>query len=317
MENPEKTIGGSALRVGFLVSFGLLTVLFLSNRAGVQAAELKRGVLNVGFTKSCFLGVNRNDAEAAFKAFLATVGRRRGYDLQSRVEIYEDSPSFEAAIKRKEIHLAIFDSWQYLSMDIRQVMEPYFLPVPKDRIGRKYVVLTRRGSGLNVLSDLKGKELTRLEMGAATMGGPWLETLLLANGHAPENRFFGRVEVVGKPASAVLPVFFGKKHACLLDVEGFEVMKELNPQLGSTLQVVAASEPCVDNVMCLVKDGWLSEAHKTDAIQALAELHLEPAGQQILTLFKVARLIPFEEGHLETVKKLRATHSELRKRAGL
>jgi ABC-type phosphate/phosphonate transport system substrate-binding protein len=125
-------------------------------------------------------------------------------------------------------------------------------------------------------------------------------------------RFFGRVDVVGKPSSAVLPVFFGNKHACLVDKLGLEIMKELNPQVGTKLQVVAASEPYADNVLCLSKDGWASETHKQNTIRALAELHLEPAGQQILTLFKVVKLAPFQEQHMDTVKKLRMRYEKLR-----
>ena len=288
------------------LAVGLLLV-FAAIRP-TASAELKQGVMNVGFTKSCFLGLNRNDAEASFKAFLATVGRQAGYDLQSRVHIFEDMQSFEAAIKRSEVHLAILDSWQYLSMDIRQAMDPFFIPVPKDAVGRNYVVLTRQGSGLNGLGDLRGKGLTQLDMGSATMGRPWLETLLRVNGLGAAEGFFGRIEVVGKPSSAVLPVFFGNRHACLVDMLGFEVMKELNPQLGYSLQVVAASEPCVDNVICLSRDGWGSETRKQDTVRALEEMHLEPAGQQILGLFRVAKLIPFQEAHLDSVRKLWTAH---------
>lgn len=275
-------------------------------------AELRSFELRVGFTKSCFLGVNRNDAEASFKAFLATVGRQRGYDVRSEVRIFEDTPSFEAAINRKEIHLAIIDSWQYVSMDIQKVMDPYFVPMAKDDVGRDYMVLTRQGSGLNTLQDLRGKEIARLEMGSATMGQPWLETLLMMNGFGALERYFGRIEVVGKPSSAVLPVFFGNKHACLVDKLGLDIMVELNPQLGSKLQAIASSELYADNVLCLSKDGWTSETYKQDTIHALAELHLEPAGQQILTLFKVAKLAPYKEQYMQTVKKLRATFDRLR-----
>ena len=48
---------------------------------------------------------------------------------------------------------------------------------------------------------------------------------------------------------------------------------------------------------------------------SLAELHLEPAGQQILTLFKISKLVSFEEWHFETVKKLRAQQEQLSKEA--
>jgi hypothetical protein len=121
------------------------------------------------------------------------------------------------------------------------------------------------------------------------------------------------MESVGKPSAAVLPVFFGKKQACVVDESGFDVMTELNPQVGKGLQTVAVSEPLVDGVLCLNSSGWSSETYKQDVIKALGELHLEPAGQQILTLFKTDQLIPFQEKYLETARNLWARHERLRK----
>jgi ABC-type phosphate/phosphonate transport system substrate-binding protein len=313
MKSPPKAIFIQRKKEPWLTALPLGLLLALAVFHPALAAELRPIDLRVGFTKSCFLGVNRNDAEASFKAFLATVGRQREYDVHSAVRIFEDTPSFEAAINRREIHLAIVDSWQYVSMDIQKAMDPYFVPVAKDNVGRNYMVLTRQGSGLNTMEDLRGKEIAQLEMGSATMGQPWLETLLMMNGLGVLERFFGKIDVVGKPSSAVLPVFFGKKHACLVDKVGLDIMTELNPQLGSKLQAIATSEPYADNVLCLSKDGWTSETYKQDTIRALAELHLEPAGQQILTLFKVAKLAPFQDQHLNTVKKLRMMYEKLRK----
>jgi len=294
--------------------FALALLLVVSAWHTGQAAELKPRVLRVGFTKSCFQGVNKNDAEASFKTFLATVGRQRGYELEPIVEIFDDLPAFVTAINEGKIQLAIIDPWQYLSMDILKVMPPYFTPVPKDEAGRSYAILTRRGSEFHTLGDLRGKDFVRLEIGAATMGQPWLETLLLVNGFGTQERFFGKIEIVGKPSLAVLPVFFGNKHACLVDMLGFDVMKELNPQIGFKLQVIATSEPYIDDVICLSEKGWTSEKHKRDVIQSMTELHLEPSGQQILALFKTAKLVPFQEAQLDTVKKLWATHENIHRK---
>jgi hypothetical protein len=38
---------------------------------------------------------------------------------------------------------------------------------------------------------------------------------------------------------------------------------------------------------------------------------MNPSGQQILTLFKISGLVPFEETQLATVRKLRTTHDSL------
>jgi len=75
-------------------------------------------------------------------------------------------------------------------------------------------------------------------------------------------------------------------------------MKELNPQVGRDLQVVAVSDSLADIVLCLNNRGWTTEKSKADTMTALRELHLEPAGQQILTLFKIDQLIPSRKGSL-------------------
>jgi hypothetical protein len=99
----------------------------------------------------------------------------------------------------------------------------------------------------------------------------------------------------------------------MVDEPTFEIMKELNPQVGKMLQAVAVSETFADVVICLRDEGWQSERDKSDTIQSLRELHLDPVGQQICTLFKVDRMVPFQETQLETVRKLRAAYDQVQK----
>lgn len=274
---------------------------------------LKRESLGVGFTHAAFLNVNRNDVEASFRALVETLGRRRGYLVNFNTELFDDISAFRAALKRGTINLAIIDAWSYLSVDIGGVAPPFFVSMEQGKVGKKYVVLTRRGSGLNTLADLRGKEMVQYVAISFTMGPHWLETVLLENRLGTPATFFGRSESVGKPSAAVLPVFFGKKHACLVDESGFNIITELNPQVGKALQAVAVSESFADGFLCFSNAGWSSETFKLDLIQTLKELHLEPAGQQMLTLFRTDQLIPFQERHLDTVGSLRAMNDRLRK----
>ena len=149
----------------------------------------------------------------------------------------------------------------------------------------------------------------------AAVGKTWLDTQLLSAGLETQEKFFESVTVASKPTAAVLPVFFGKVPACTVDEPTFDVMKELNPQVGQQLQVLAISDTFADTVICLREDGWLSPQDKTDTIQSLQNLHSEPVGQQICTLFKIDRLVPFEDAQLDTVRKLRATYAALQNAA--
>jgi hypothetical protein len=75
---------------------------------------------------------------------------------------------------------------------------------------------------------------------------------------------------------------------------------------------VAASDSLADVVICLRNDGWRSEKDKLDTIQAMNELHERPSGQQVCTLFKIDRMVPFQESQLETLRKLGTTYEALR-----
>jgi phosphonate transport system substrate-binding protein len=267
--------------------------------------------MRIGFTQSCFVGVNQNDAEAAFKVFLLTVGRRYGYHVKSQTTIYSDEALFEKAIRDRFINLVIVDSWKYLAMNVGSFVQPTFVASDHGRVGNNYLLLSRRGGKTNSLTQLRGGHILRLETANASTGVFWLETLLQAKKLGTFDSFFGGIEVVNKPSAALLPVFFGKKDACLVTQSSFDVMRELNPQIGKELQELASSELFTDIVICLSRDDWTSDKGKADLIKALGELHLEPEGQQILSLFKINQLIPFEEPYLDTVRNLRALSERL------
>jgi phosphonate transport system substrate-binding protein len=284
-------------------------LLFLACSAASRAqpvGELKPQSLRVGFTCSVFLNMNRNDLEASFKGFTMVLGRKCGYLIDPQSHVYDSSKEFEAAIKAGAIDLAIIDTWKFLEMDIRTQMEPLFVSTSPEGIGRRYLVLTSKSSGLRSIPQLQGKSIAECVDGNANLGANWLETLLRTNQLGNQETFFGTVETVVKPSAAVLPVFFGKKDACLLDQAGFDLMTEMNPQVGQALQVLAVSEPLANTILCLRKSPWEAEAFRQTLVKILSELHLDPAGQQLLTMFKTGPLVPFKEAHLATVRELRA-----------
>jgi phosphonate transport system substrate-binding protein len=266
---------------------------------------------NVGITHAAFRNINPNDAAAAYMAVLETIGRHHGRHFKATTQIFDDPRVFEAAIRGGSFNLSVVGAWDYLSMHIDDVAKPTFVVTENGQIGRRYLVLTRRDSGLNALSDLRGKGIIKLDYAAVGAALRWIDTLLAAGRLGSQERFFGGIEVVSKPSAAVLSVFFGKKSACVVDESSFKIMKELNPQVGLTLQVVASSENFADVVICVGNSGWPSEAVKAETIQALADLAQDPGGRQVLTLFKIDQMVPFREEYLDTIRQLQAVYAKL------
>jgi len=113
---------GAILLLSFWAMAGMIllraAVGVVGTPAGSSAQSLKVGELTVGLSGRVFPGVNRNDAEAALKAYLVSVGRQRGYDLTPHMQFFNSASDFEAAIRGGQLQLSIIPpgtTWTWTS----------------------------------------------------------------------------------------------------------------------------------------------------------------------------------------------------------
>ena len=305
--------GANRLKIQQAFAAALFVLSLCSTPSSGAEKPLIRTRLKVAFNQSNFVSVNRNDAEAAFKVFVETAGKKRGYAVQSEMEVFNTAAEFAKGIVEKRVQLAIIDCWDYLSFDLRGVMEPAFVFVEPGGALESYVLVTGREKGAQSLQELRGQDIVLLENANANLSRLWLETMLLERNLGGAADFFKKTETVAKASAAVLPVFFGQRAACIVDQSAFDLMNELNPQVGKRLQAIQTSAPFLDTILCLSIDGWPTELERKDLIDILAELHQGPEGLQLLTVFKVSKLEPFKAEHLTTVRELKAAHDRFMK----
>ena len=268
--------------------------------------------MKAGFMTSAFLQSNRNDVEAGLKVLAESIGLERGYQVTVKTRSFHDVAAFHAAIKAGEVNVAVYDSLTFVAGPHPGDLTPAFIPVRKGAFGRRYLVLVRRDRPLHNLDDLRGKSMVELQAPDLSVGHTWLLSLLLAKGAGTHEEFFRSIEYVDRPTAAVLPVFFGSKDACLVDDFAFNLMVELNPQVGARLQPVAVSAPLVGAVVCVSESDWAVPEFRPAFIKALGELHLMPAGRQVLNLFKMDQLVPFRDAELDTARELWSAYTNLR-----
>ncbi len=115
--------------------------------------------------------------------------------------------------------------------------------------------------------------------------------------------FFGNIKIENDPMNAILPVFFGQRDAGLITAGKFELMAELNPQLNK-MRAIAISKPLLCGITSVYLTGWDSPATEQDFIDAMLELHLSPAGQQILNLFKTDQIAVYRPEYMEAVREI-------------
>lgn len=298
------------LHIWVLLSVVMLLLLYFCPVQADESMNHKNYTLKISCSKTAFLSVNQNDVEAMLKTLAQAVGRQQGLSVIASTRYYKDIHTFETAVRQGEIQLSIVDSWTFLKMEKDNFNgTPCFVSMAQGRIGKRYLILKRCDSEIKTLMDLKGQDLVVFGSANNSLGRPWLETLLLCNNvHSPET-FFQSIKYVTSPIEAVLPVFFGKIGACLVDDTSFEIMTELNPQVGKKLKILKSSDLLVDGLVISSNAGWTgAEEFKKAAMKSLAEMHLQPTGQQLLALFKTDKLIAFSEEYLDTVRSLYATH---------
>ncbi len=260
--------------------------------------------IKVALIRSAFLGSNENDAAAAFKTFARTIGKQKGYDMEITVSTFDDAAELAALPEDKRPHVTILDSWSFLELEKEGWLTPVAATsVSGDEISTPYEILVPAGSPAKTIEDLRGKSINILFMPQTQIGVPWLRSLLKQHNLGTMESFFGSIKIENDPMSAILPVFFGQRDAGLITAGKFELMAELNPQLNK-MRTIAISRPLLCGITSVNLRGWDSPATEQDFIDAMLELHLSPAGQQILNLFKTDQIAVYRPQYMDAVRKI-------------
>ena len=193
-------------------------------------------------------------------------------------------------------------------------MAPLFVAYVNGKVEEEVVLLAHRDSGIESVEDLKGAT-DHYRNPRASLAVCWLDSVLLEKGLRSTAEFLGLVYQNTKLSSVVLPVFFRRSDSCLVTRSGFDTMSELNPQIGKALKVLATSPKVVPILLCFRAD--YAPAFKDKILAGLRDLHLSPAGQQVLTIFQSEKLEEMPTSGLQSALDLLARREKLREAAGM
>jgi len=267
-----------------------------------SAPPLRHTRLHVLASRSLAAGLNVADVQAAGTVWLQVIGRRRGFQLDSRFEVVESLEVIRKQLEEFSADLVILDPIEYLKLAPLGLLQP-FVAIARGKNGtlQNDLLVVNRASGSSDVADLRGKNILSCSRSETDMGRIWIETLLNEEHLERAEHFFGSITHVLKPSSACLPVFFGKLDACIVNNAGWEVLTEMNPQLSSKLRIIATSPPFLEGLLCIhVKHKDFRE----ELLQSLLDLHRDPEGKQLLMVFKGERVLPVSERDIDTSREL-------------
>lgn len=269
--------------------------------------------LSVGFSSRIFFDANRDDARAITEVWVKTLIRELNETVEepgAETAVFNDSSEMIRALRAGGVDLLILLPLEHLEIRKAVPLEPILTGVAGVDVAYKYILLVRRDMGIGDLHQLKERELV---VDMATRGNipqMWLDTVLMKNGLPDSQDLFGRITEVNKSRQAVLAVFLGRADICLVSRQAFETMVELNPQLRRELEILAESPDLTVGLVCARKA--IYDKYKGLIQEGLVALNTKPQGRQLLTIFRLNALVPFEPVHLERILVLLEEYSRLK-----
>ena len=237
------------------------------------------------------------------KLWVRELGLRGDLDLTPEIVFFKDAVELVRLVKGKQVDMFNLGSLEYLQHAGRIPVRPELVAVAGDDVYDTYILLAHRARNATQVSHLAGSRLVVPTTGVdASLPFFWLESLLTGDGLGPSPDFFSEVRRVDKTSQAVISVFFGQADACLVSKRLYDTTADLNPQLRSDLVVLVESPGYLPAVACFRADfpSKLTALVKESALT----LHTQARGRQILTLFGVRRIRPFEPDMLATTMNL-------------
>lgn len=258
--------------------------------------------LSVGYAAWLFSEVDIRDAQAAIEIWAKEIVKSMGKGSKPKALVINDLESIVNSMKNKEVDLAAISSLDYLSIKDKISIEPVLVGKVGEKVGEEYVLLVRQGSGTHSLEGLKGKIINVQAVADDSIPLVWLNTLLQRS-YLPESAsLFKRVKKVSKPSQAVLPVFFSQVDAALVTRDAYDTMVELNPQIGQNVVILTSSPLLIRGVLVLRKD--METGLKERIIEGAINLSKYPRGNQILKLFLLNQVVPYQPNHIANVQDI-------------
>ncbi len=269
----------------------------------VQAGEKSaQNIFRVGFSSKVFLDADIRDAQVAMDIWARELNRIVGVETPARASIFMETRAMVEAITKNEIDMIVLPSLDFLRMQGKVPWEPVF--VSANQLGEKQerFLLVRKDGGISRLSLLKGKTLVTPSFSKDEISSLWLETILAGEGLPDVKIFFGAIKEVNKASQGVMSVFFRQADAALATRSVFEIMTQLNPQIGETLAVSTRSKSYLGYITCFHKN--LDRNLKQIILERAVKLHDAPNLKQMFTLLQTDRIVHFQPDHLENLSEL-------------
>lgn len=165
---------------------------------------------------------------------------------------------------------------------------PVARPAKGGLSGYRGCIIVRKGSGVKMIEELKGKRFDYVEKG--TSAGYIYPRALLVSKKLDPDAFFGTATVAGKQDIAIMKVLDGESDGASVKEQDLERLSRSNPRVGTGILILGKSGLYPDGTLLLRKN---VDAATVKAVEkALLGIGKDPEGKSALAAVGADRYIP-------------------------
>lgn len=247
----------------------------------VLAAELQP--IRIGLYQTARKEMTRKDLREAMTLWSKELSI--AFKLPVAVVFFEEPNSLRAAFDKGEINAVSADALTLARhFKIAELTDGYSA---LSAGSWNLVLMTGNDSPIQTLKDIAGKRVALIE--DDPLVAFYLEVMCLKQFARECSAVFSEIQRVPTSSQALIRVFFGQTDLALVYRHGFELARELNPQLDRKVGRVI-EELSLDGAFYAFFNTKVNENTRLQALKAVPVLHTYPRGRQLLDLFKIDHL---------------------------
>jgi ABC-type phosphate/phosphonate transport system substrate-binding protein len=262
--------------------------------------------LVIGYSSKVFSSVSPRDAIGLTKVWVQNADRAMKNDVPSNVVFFNDSGDMEKALQANEVDIVVLIAQEFTQLQERVPLKPVLSADYGRHFYDELLLLVRNDSGIFQLSQLRGKSIRIESCQKGSIPIQWLDSYLMAQVASDSQSFFSDITEYPKASQVIMSLFFKQSDACLASRDSLETMSELNPQIGRTLRILEKSPGFVTGLLAVRSD--IRNPRRDALVKAIREMRNDPKGRQLLTVFRINRLVEFKPEHLAAIEKVLKEH---------
>jgi ABC-type phosphate/phosphonate transport system substrate-binding protein len=242
------------------------------------------------------------DAKAATELIAREISRNMGLSETPRVTVYPDLKSLTGAVRRGEVDIATMPSIDYLRVRDTGLLVPAVVGAHNNGRGSRFVLITRRDSGLRSVADLRGKSILLLPEHKHEASSVWLDVLIMKEAKTNRRNYFSREKESSRVSLSIMGVFFRQVDAAIVTRAAYDTSKSLNPQTERELTVIRESDDLSDGVTCFSTS--TSPKTRESLLKAILKVNETASGRQLYTIYQTSGTTPFKPSFLAGLEEL-------------